>query len=203
MNTEISNLHESYQIVDLVKVHDGAAWTNSTIIASRLNKSHADVLRAIRNIESSPQFRLRNFVESSYLNEQGREMPSYEIARDGAMFLIMGFTGREAAVWKERFIEAFNEAERHIDNRNKSIEELSEELLTLRPYWRQIRELRTAGKTISEIDAAIPEVSRTAIGRACQRMHDLGLLDKAPLYRQRWLETLLARHRHGVPSKFS
>lgn len=35
----------------------------------------------------------------------------YELTRDGFTFLCMGFTGSQAALWKERYIEAFNQME--------------------------------------------------------------------------------------------
>lgn len=37
-----------------------------------------------------------------------REYPAYRLTRDGFAFLAMGFTGKKAAAWKERFLEAFN-----------------------------------------------------------------------------------------------
>ena len=37
--------------------------------------------------------------------------PAYTITRDGFVFLAMGFTGKEAAQWKEAYIEAFNAME--------------------------------------------------------------------------------------------
>lgn len=48
------------------------------------------------------------FAVSSYLNRQGHKYPFMEMNRDGFMFLVMGFTGKEAARTKEAFIEAFN-----------------------------------------------------------------------------------------------
>jgi hypothetical protein len=41
-------------------------------------------------------FRLLNFQESSYPNEQNRIMPTIEMTRDGFTFLAMGFTGAKA-----------------------------------------------------------------------------------------------------------
>lgn len=102
----------------LVSIHqDGRLTTTSLIIANHFNKRHDDILKAVRNAECSEDFSLRNFAESKYKNERGREYPCYCITRDGFMFLAMGFTGREAAIWKERFINAFNEMEEKIRDR--------------------------------------------------------------------------------------
>ena len=49
----------------------------------------------------------------------------YYITRDGFMFLVMGFTGKTAAKWKEAYIKAFNEMEAKIraEQMAKAIEE--------------------------------------------------------------------------------
>ena len=91
----------------------GEVWTDSRIVAARFGKRHDDVLRAIRGLGCSEEFRLRNFAESDYVNEQGRQQPMYRMTRDGFALLAMGFTGREAMAWKERFIDAFNALEHH------------------------------------------------------------------------------------------
>jgi len=67
------------------------------------------VLRDIENLECSEDFRERNFALSSYsVDLQVRKYPYYKITRDGFSFLVMGFTGKKAAEWKEKFIAAFN-----------------------------------------------------------------------------------------------
>lgn len=102
----------------LVTVHaDGRLTTTSLIIAQHFNKRHDNVLKAIRSAECSEQFNHLNFEEVSYTDSKGEKRPSYCITRDGFMFLAMGFTGREAAIWKERFINAFNEMEEKIRDR--------------------------------------------------------------------------------------
>lgn len=89
-------------------------FTVSPEIARRFDKNHKDVLRAIRNMECSAEFSRRNFALSTYKDERGKEQPMYEVTRDGFSFLAMGFTGKEAARWKEDFISAFNALERTV-----------------------------------------------------------------------------------------
>jgi phage regulator Rha-like protein len=38
----------------------------------------------------------------------------YYVTRDGFSFLAMGFTGKKAAQWKEKYIAAFNAMEKYI-----------------------------------------------------------------------------------------
>lgn len=99
---------------------DGQITTTSNQIAEHFGKRHDVVLRAVRNLECSENFRLHNFAESSYTNEQGKKMPCYRITRDGFSFLAMGFTGKEAAQWKEAYITTFNKMEAEL--RGKTVE---------------------------------------------------------------------------------
>lgn len=80
-------------------------------ISNHFGKRHDDVLKAIKNLECSQEFSRRNFAGTSYNDSQNKPRPMYEITRDGFTFLCMGFTGPQAAVWKERYIEAFNQME--------------------------------------------------------------------------------------------
>lgn len=94
-----------------LEIIEGHITTTSNQIAAHFNKRHDTVLRAIRKLECSAEYRLRNFAESSYRNEQGKEQPCYRLTRDGFVFLAMGFTGKDAAQWKEAYITAFNKME--------------------------------------------------------------------------------------------
>lgn len=85
-------------------------WTVG-ISHSFFAKRHDDVLKSIRNLDCSDEFRLRNFAESSYKNEQGKKQPCYTMTRDGFVFLVMGYRGKKAAKFKELYIRRFNEME--------------------------------------------------------------------------------------------
>lgn len=81
---------------------------SSRDVAERFEKEHYTVLRAIENLECSEDFRHRNFAASSYISKQNKSQPEYLITKDGFAFLVMGFTGKKAALFKEKYIEAFN-----------------------------------------------------------------------------------------------
>lgn len=85
-------------------------------ISNRFGRQHKDVLKAIGNLDCSAEFRQRNFAPTVYHRSNpsgGKPIPAtmYELTRDGFTFLCMGFTGSQAALWKERYIEAFNQME--------------------------------------------------------------------------------------------
>jgi len=68
-------------------------FVTSLDISNRFGKQHKDVLRAIENLDCSPEFSRRNFAPSEYTTDRGKTYPLYEITRDGFTFLCMGFTG--------------------------------------------------------------------------------------------------------------
>jgi Rha family phage regulatory protein len=105
----------SAQFTPSLSIENGQVTTTSLQISEHFGKGHNLVMRAIRNLECSDEFRLCNFAQSSYINEQGKEQPCYRITRDGFVFLAMGFTGKEAAQWKEAYITAFNRMERELN----------------------------------------------------------------------------------------
>ena len=107
---------------DLVVMKDGVLTVSSLKVAEKFGKAHTVILRSIRNLDCSEEFRLNNFAPSSYTNKQNKTVPCYEITRDGFSFLCMGFTGKEAAKWKEGFIKAFNAMERELLKQQDKLE---------------------------------------------------------------------------------
>ena len=96
-------------VSDLVFNQDNDVRTNSLKVAEAFNKRHDDVLRKLRGLECSQQFIDRNFTGNEYQDRIGRKLPFYEMTKDGFMFLVMGFTGKKAALIKEAYIDAFNQ----------------------------------------------------------------------------------------------
>lgn len=91
---------------------EGYFFVSSLEIADKFNKNHKDVLRSVENLECSEQFNRRNFAPITYTDSRGRRQKKILVTKDGFCFLAMGFTGAEAARWKELFIVAFNKLEK-------------------------------------------------------------------------------------------
>lgn len=93
----------------------GRDVTTSLIVAEVFNKRNADVLRDIRNLHCSQDFKERNFalmVEMRELPQGGAQKAEYyEMTKDGFSFLVMGYTGDKAGQFKEMFINEFNKRE--------------------------------------------------------------------------------------------
>jgi Rha family phage regulatory protein len=94
----------------------GKDITTSLIIAEVFGKEHKHVLRDIQELECPEDFRQSNFGLSSYVSSQGKELPMYEITKDGFSFLAMGYTGSKAAQFKVKFINEFNKRESLLKN---------------------------------------------------------------------------------------
>jgi len=95
---------------------DGQAIANSRDVAEFFGKQHKNVLRDIGNLECSDDFRRLNFEPTSQTvgmpNGGERQERSIDMTRDGFTFLVMGFTGKEAAKFKEQYIAQFNAMEK-------------------------------------------------------------------------------------------
>lgn len=106
----------------LVVVKEGVLTVSSLKVAEKFGKAHKNVLQKIENLDCSDDFRGLNFKPSYYTNTQNKTVPCYELTRDGFSFLCMGFTGKEAAKWKEGFIKAFNAMERELLKQQDKLE---------------------------------------------------------------------------------
>lgn len=97
-----------------VAVINGIAKTTSKAVAEFFGKRHTHVIRAIENLECSAEFSSAHFwAHAENIKAGAVERPSkfYEMTKDGFTFLVMGFTGKEAARFKEAYITRFNEME--------------------------------------------------------------------------------------------
>ncbi|MEK5415093.1 Rha family transcriptional regulator [Paenibacillus sp. FSL L8-0708] len=102
---------------NLVSIDNGRPVTDSLTVAEVFGKRHDRILQDIKELECSAEFSLHNFVESTYTNERGRIYPKYIITQDGFSFLVMGYTGKEAARFKEMYIKQFTEMRNQLNNK--------------------------------------------------------------------------------------
>lgn len=127
MNTNIlSQSSSTEQLVEVItrqfngeQVSEGI--TNSILVAKHFKKRHSDVMRAVKNCECSKEFSERNFALAEYTDEQGKPRPMYEMTKNGFSFIAMGFTGKQAAQFKESYINAFDEMSSYINSQNLTL----------------------------------------------------------------------------------
>ena len=131
--------------------------TTSLAVATVFGKRHDHVLRDIRNLECSEEFRRLNFKEATYLvdtapqrkiaqtpppkiggrgteNTPLQARPMVEMTRKGFEFLVLGFTGRKAAQFREAYVERFHQMEEELVKKTNEIERLAR-FPEHMPYW--------------------------------------------------------------------
>lgn len=116
----MGNLITTIQVeIDLgVNSHDGTVAVSSRYVADVFGKEHKNVLAAIDNCECSREFSQLNFKPSTYKDSRGKKQPEVLMTKDGFAFIVMGFTGKKAARFKEAYINRFNEMEKALKDLN-------------------------------------------------------------------------------------
>ena len=139
------------------------AMTSSLLVAKEFGKAHAKVMRDIENLNCSDEFRLANFGDSSFKNEQGREFPMVTMTKDGFSFLVMGYTGKKAARFKEAYINAFNKMESEIRSSIKPKSQLEILQMSINQLVEQERRLSSVERDIAETKKEIAEIKKERI----------------------------------------
>jgi len=114
---------------ELVKIMDNKLFVNSKQVADhfQLNGGHRYVTSVIKKlINDTGDFGVQNYLRSSYISLQNKELDCYEMTRDGFVMLAMGFTGPSAIEWKLKYLEAFNKMEQMLSGQHSVMQQLNE-----------------------------------------------------------------------------
>lgn len=99
---------------ELVIMRDRQAVTTSLQVAQNFEKRHDHILRDIDAIKKDvPNFG-EMFIETMELDSYGRDRRIYYMNRDGFTFIAFGFTGAKADQFKLKYIDAFNQMEKQL-----------------------------------------------------------------------------------------
>ncbi|OHX10492.1 hypothetical protein BI347_22205 [Chromobacterium sphagni] len=115
MEVKISNFD------GFVMLSGGHVLTDSLRVAEKFGKRHGDVLRAVDRLDCGDDFWRRNFASREYTDMRGKCWRLVEMTKDGFMFLVMGFTGKQAARVKVAFINAFNAMAEQLNRRDLTL----------------------------------------------------------------------------------
>jgi len=99
---------------NLVIVKRQKVVTDSLIVAEISGKRHDRVIRSIENLIKVDEEDRLIFGEILYKDSYGRDQKKYIMDRRSFSILCMGFTGKKALKWKNRFYDAFEAMENHI-----------------------------------------------------------------------------------------
>lgn len=129
---------------DLVIMKNKEAVTTSLQVADSFDKRHDNVLRDIEKLKEDVLNFEEMFFEGIEPDKYGRDRKVYFICRDGFFLLAMGFTGKKAIYFKQRYIEAFNEMETVI--RKNTVPQTIEDMMIY-----QLEEMKDVKKDVSKL----------------------------------------------------
>ena len=152
-------------MVKLVNVENSELTTTSKVISDVFGKVHRVVLKAINEVECSDEFRAHNFMLSYYTSPQNKKIKCYNITESGFYFLVMGFTGKKAAKWKELFIEEFKRLRVGTLNIDQRMTEISNKL----------NQIKKDGQKWSEIGRVINKNKKQALIESENLLNDVQL----------------------------
>ena len=99
----------------VLSVQNNQVITTSLEVSNAFGRQHSHILEKLKIMECSKEFLAVNFSTARFEN-RGKEYISYNMTKDGFMFLVMGFTGKKAARVKEAYINIFNQMEKRLSN---------------------------------------------------------------------------------------
>lgn len=111
----------SHLPVEFVSLSGDKPLTDSRRVAKHFGKRHDNVLQAFDRMECSPEFNRLNFQVVETPDRKGEMRREVRMTKDGFMFLVMGFAGKEAARIKEAYINAFNAMHEHLQRRDTGL----------------------------------------------------------------------------------
>lgn len=127
---------------ELVILKNKEAVTTSLQVAESFEKKHQHVLRDIDALKKDVSNFGQMFVEGNEPDSYGRNRRVFFISRDGFFLLAMGFTGKKAIYFKQKYIEAFNEMEDVI--RKNTVPQTIEDMMIY-----QLEEMKDVKKDVS------------------------------------------------------
>lgn len=173
-----ATVEPNVEVATLCEIKDSQVVTTSLRVAEIFSKQHKDVLRSIRELDCSDDFRGRNFALTLKDKELrgcvARQDPYYFITRDGFVFLVMGFTGKTAAKFKEAYIRAFNEMEAKLRRQQQEewLTRHAQPVHTFADMPRMVHEQLAGDAPIVESYGAQRVVSTVTLARLTGRKHE-------------------------------
>lgn len=156
----------------LVFIKNNEVVTDSLTVSAVFDKRHDSVMRDIRNLDCSESFNLHNFVEVEYLDERNRSYKKYLIKRDGLAFLVFGYTGKKAAEYKEKYIHAFNEMEKKL-NEPKVLSERGQLLASMKLSIEATEKLEGIESDVANLKTRIDNELTLNHGQATSLQHEV------------------------------
>ncbi len=148
-----------------ITMENGSLMTTSKVVADVFGKTHRDVTKAIKSLDCSHKFSLRNYSQSEYTTDRGKTYKCYNITEHGFYMLAMGFTGKKAAIWKESFLAEFSRLQKSEINADSRMNEISLE----------IDKVKDAGKAWSKLGLEVKRRKNIALKKKAELIDEIQL----------------------------
>lgn len=109
-------MNNELKIIDTLTVKNNQITVSSLYVAQVFHKRHGHIINTIDKTiqDTGHEFSQPNFRLAKYKDNQGKMRKSYNLTKDGFVFLVMGFTGKEVARFKVEYINAFNQMQQQL-----------------------------------------------------------------------------------------
>ena len=98
----------------------GQVYANSRDVAEYFGKQHFNVMRDIKELHMSDEFRGLNFEACKFqVPNSKRWYDSFDMTKKGFTRLVLSFTGKKAGKFIEAYIDRFEEMEAHIKSQQQ------------------------------------------------------------------------------------
>lgn len=105
---------------DEARYGNNAQTITSLEVAEMVEKQHNELLKDIRRyVGQLGEGKIPHsdfFIESTYVTEQNKTMPCFDVTKKGCEFIANKLTGVKGAVFTAKFINRFHDMEEHIKN---------------------------------------------------------------------------------------
>ncbi|MBO0572786.1 phage antirepressor Ant [Clostridium botulinum] len=176
----------------ILNIKNGQPVVSSREVANDFGKRHSHVVEAIDNkIESltteNSEVKISKLFIPTTFNHNGNDYKEYLLTRDGFTFIVMGFTGAKADSWKFKYIEAFNNMEQYIKEKQKpkciedvliqSLQEMKDVKYQLETVKKESKETKEEVQAIRDVITINPKEewrkeTNKLIGKICYKLRD-------------------------------
>ncbi|MEK1407926.1 phage regulatory protein [Limosilactobacillus fermentum] len=126
---------------EIIKQVNDQDVMDSRDVAKMIGKIHRHLMRDIRryinDLEESPKLDSRKFfIESSYVSQQGKELPCYLLTKQGCEFVANKLTGKKGTIFTATYVGLFNQyQEEHNGKMIGADKNLTRENLEFKLKW--------------------------------------------------------------------
>ncbi len=133
-------------VSDTVKITKKGATVQSDRVAKVFDKAHKHLLSQIDkeiSFLTAENLAVKSyFIEDDYINSRGKLYKRYQLTRKGFDYIVLGWTGKKAKLYKLWFIDEFHRKS-DVIQKNKQIAYENNE----NPVWLEFREISKETRT--------------------------------------------------------